>query len=188
MARLARSQLVAVDATHRTAIRSARNCGRFFASTSQCLPFRCRRASAIPIRTIDGRAVWSRRRNLLLATPLCTARMLVRIAALSSVRAGVSLNFMMGGVGISRRMAALSVRLPYHPRTFGFTSTINRLPIVGQPRNAPPNCCKRLTKRRLFARSPIGLLEQSTLGGRRGSRTANLKTAREPRRGLRRCV
>jgi len=29
-----------------------------------------------------------------------------------------------------------------------------------------------LTKRRLFARSPIGLLEQSTFGGRRGSRTA----------------
>src|ERR1051326_2021332 len=34
------------------------------------------------------------------------------------------------------------------------------------------NCCKRLTKRRLFARSPSGLLEQSALGGRRGSRTA----------------
>src|ERR1051326_2071393 len=38
--------------------------------------------------------------------------------------------------------------------------------------NTLPNCCKRLTKRRLFARSPSGLLEQSTLGGRRGSRTA----------------
>ena len=37
---------------------------------------------------------------------------------------------------------------------------------------APPNCCKRLTKRRLFARRPVGRLEQSALGGRRGSRTA----------------
>ena len=36
----------------------------------------------------------------------------------------------------------------------------------------PPNCCKRLTKRRLFARTAIAVLEQSTLGGRRGSRTA----------------
>jgi len=37
---------------------------------------------------------------------------------------------------------------------------------------APPNCCKRLTKRRLFARRPVGRLEQSTLDRRRGSRTA----------------
>jgi len=32
---------------------------------------------------------------------------------------------------------------------------------------APPNCCKRLTKRRLFARRPVGRLEQSAFGGRR---------------------
>src|ERR1051326_1964295 len=31
--------------------------------------------------------------------------------------------------------------------------------------SATPNCCKRLTKRRLFARSPSGLLEQSALRG-----------------------
>jgi len=31
------------------------------------------------------------------------------------------------------------------------------------------NCCKRLTKRRLFARRPVGRLEQSALGGRRAS-------------------
>jgi hypothetical protein len=35
-----------------------------------------------------------------------------------------------------------------------------------------PNCCKRLTKRRLFDRAPSGALEQSTLDWRRGSRTA----------------
>src|ERR1051326_9140276 len=32
-------------------------------------------------------------------------------------------------------------------------------------RAPPPNCCKRLTKRRLFARRPVGRLEQSALGG-----------------------
>src|ERR1051326_8804584 len=31
--------------------------------------------------------------------------------------------------------------------------------------SAPPNCCKRLTKRRLFTRRPSGPLEQSALGG-----------------------
>src|ERR1051326_7108901 len=31
--------------------------------------------------------------------------------------------------------------------------------------SAPPNCCKRLTKRRLFARRPSGRLEQSALRG-----------------------
>src|ERR1051326_827029 len=30
---------------------------------------------------------------------------------------------------------------------------------------APPNCCKRLPKRRLFARRPVGRLEQSALAG-----------------------
>src|ERR1051326_8947108 len=29
----------------------------------------------------------------------------------------------------------------------------------------PPNSCKRLTKRRLFARRPVGRLEQSALAG-----------------------
>jgi hypothetical protein len=40
---------------------------------------------------------------------------------------------------------------------------------------APPNCCKRLTKRRLFARAPTGALQQSTLDGRHAARSSVCK-------------
>jgi len=52
---------------------------------------------------------------------------------------------------------------------FGAVSrALRKTPETRLPRACPmrvPNCCKRLTKRRLFARSPIGLLEQSALRG-----------------------
>ena len=40
---------------------------------------------------------------------------------------------------------------------------------------ARANCCKRLTKRRLFARGPSGPLEQSTLEGRHAARSSVCK-------------
>jgi hypothetical protein len=39
----------------------------------------------------------------------------------------------------------------------------------------PPNCCKRLTKRRLFARAAVAALEQSTLEGRHAARSSVCK-------------
>ena len=42
----------------------------------------------------------------------------------------------------------------------------------------PPNCCKRLTKRRLFARAAIAALEQSTLDGRHAARSSVYKIGR----------
>jgi len=42
---------------------------------------------------------------------------------------------------------------------------------------APPNSCKKLTKRRLFARSPSGLLGQSTLDGRHAARNSVSRSA-----------
>jgi len=39
----------------------------------------------------------------------------------------------------------------------------------------PPNCCKKLTARRMFARGAIAPLGQSTLGRRHAARTANLQ-------------
>ena len=50
---------------------------------------------------------------------------------------------------------------------------------------APPNCCKRLTKRRLFARAPTGALQQSTLDGRHAARSSVSRSARGvPRSGV----
>ena len=43
---------------------------------------------------------------------------------------------------------------------------------------AAPNSCKKLTKRRMLARSPIGLLEQSTLDGRHAARSSVCKIGR----------
>src|ERR1041384_8838287 len=80
-----------------------------------------------------------------------------------------------------RRSCASSAKQNHCPTPLKCANNVLELitfPIVR--RGAPPNCCKRLTKRRLFARGPSGPLEQSTLGGRRGSRTAHLQTARAP--------
>jgi len=52
----------------------------------------------------------------------------------------------------------------------------------------PPNCCKRLTKRRLFARGPSGPLEQSALAGGTPPAFPFCYTERAACRGLRRCV
>jgi len=41
-----------------------------------------------------------------------------------------------------------------------------------------PNCCKRLTKRRLFARAAIAALEQSTLDWRHAARSSVCKIGR----------
>ena len=41
----------------------------------------------------------------------------------------------------------------------------------------PANCCKRLTKRRLFARAAVAALEQSTLDGRHAARSSVSRSA-----------
>ena len=52
----------------------------------------------------------------------------------------------------------------------------------------PPNCCKKLTARRMFARGAIAPLGQSTLDGGTPLARPIYNTARPACRGLRRCV
>jgi hypothetical protein len=52
----------------------------------------------------------------------------------------------------------------------------------------PPNSCKRLSKRRLFARTAIAVLEQSALDRRRGSRSSASRWARTAPRSPSLCL
>src|ERR1041384_4362558 len=53
---------------------------------------------------------------------------------------------------------------------------------------SPANCCKRLTKRRLFARAAVAALEQSALDRRRGSRSSASRWARTAPRSPSLCL